>query len=735
MTDNVTLSTHPRFILIEPKPTPARTGDGFQIVCPPSELAEELLRSALSSRLIAVDFETKGSDYSLSPDETYIVGVGLAWDRGSCYLNPSELSDDNFNLLTELLTTHRGLLAHNVYFDGGWIRRDLSQHAHWYACTYAMYMQLANEGWEGQKWSLKDAMTDVLMWATTNETDLDNWLVENGYKKHNGSPQKEAMWRAPADILGKYCVLDAEATYLLMTEFFEPLLERFPRVLSYHQEDFLPHVLVHIDQKIHGIMTNRAQWEVHQQVLQANIARLEKDFRSHPEVEPHIYEWEKTKYLALLDTEPDKFLKVKERKEPAQFLKDGKTVSKNWLKWKDTTNVPPTVSKNWEKWRTKVDLVEQGLDPDYLFNLQSGDQLRQLLYKDLKHPVKLLTDSGLPAVGEDALKSMGDVGRLLIDRGLRFKESTYVADYLERTISRPTIHPSFRLPGTVTGRLSGREPNLQQMPKTKGTLSGFVSRPGHSFVDCDVNALEMVVTAELSQDENLLGLYGPNAKKNDIYLYYAALMPGLGEKIIAAGYDRLNPTPETIDAAKKACKKERSIAKLLILSDNYGSGVKKKQKILSLEGIEMPLDEVEAMHSALQEAKSGVNAYSDWLLNEWRRNGGYVENAFGRPMCVDEKYTKDLLNRVVQSSGHDILQLYAKIVRRLLDDANVTWHPIVMDFHDEVIIEVPDAQVPAAVQILEKDAYAELNRQLGGTCPLKGSAAVSKNLAGIKLEE
>lgn len=222
---------------------------------------------------------------------------------------------------------------------------------------------------------------------------------------------------------------------------------------------------------------------------------------------------------------------------------------------------------------------------------------------------------------------------------------------------------------------------------------------------------------------------------NDLYLYYASFMPKLGEKIRATGYDPYNPTPETITAAKKQCKWERSVAKLLILSDNYGSGVKKKQKILSLEGIDMPLDEVEAMHLALQEAKSGVNAYSDWLLNEWRRNGGWVENAIGRPMCVDEKYQKDLLNRVVQSSGHDLLMLYAKIARRRLNEAGLDWHPIVMDFHDEVIIEVPDAQVPAAVQILQHDSYKELNETLGGTCPLKGTAAVSKTLAGIKLEE
>lgn len=733
--EQVTLTNHPRFVLLEPRTVPARTGTDYQIVCPPSERAEELLRSALSSRLVAIDFETKGSDYSLPYDETFIVGVGLAWDSGSCYLNPSELSDEAFSLLTDLMVTHTGLLAHNVYFDGGWIRRDLNQHAQWYACTYGLYMQLASEGWTGQKWSLKSAMTDVLLWPDTNEKDLDDWLVANGYHKHNKAPLKEEMWRAPADILGRYCVLDAEATYLLMTEFFEPLLERFPSVLSYHQDLFLPHVEIHIDQKIHGIMTDRNQWLAHSAVLSAEVEQLEHTLNNTSDAAPHIYEWEKVKYLEFMGSEPPKYLKQKERVEPAKYLKDGKTISKNYLKWMELSAVPKKVSAHWMKWDEKRKLIEAGLEPGYLFNWQSAHHLRWLLYTAMKHPVKLTTEGGEPAVSEDAVKSMGSVGKTMIERSLRVKELTALTDYIERTSRRPTIHPSFKLPGTVTGRLSGREPNMQNINKTKGTLSGFISRKYHSFVDCDVNALEMVVTAELSQDENLLALYGPNAKKNDIYLFYGALMPGLGEKITTAGYDRLNPTPETIDAAKKACKKERGIAKLLILSDNYGSGVKKKHKILSLEGIDMPLDEVEAMHNALQESKAGVLSYTDWLLNEWRRNGGWVENAIGRPMCVDEKYIKDILNRVVQSSGHDLLMMYTKIARRMLDEAGLTWRPIIMDFHDETIIEVPDAQVPAAVQILEKDAYAELNRQLGGTCPLKGSAAVSKTLAGIKLEE
>ena len=132
---------------------------------------------------------------------------------------------------------------------------------------------------------------------------------------------------------------------------------------------------------------------------------------------------------------------------------------------------------------------------------------------------------------------------------------------------------------------------------------------------------------------------------NDLYLFFASMMPILGPPIVATGYDPYNPTPETIAAAKKQCKRERSIAKLLILSDNYGSGVKKKQKILSLNGVDMSLREVEEMHNSLMAAKEGVLEYVAWLQDEWRANGGWIENGYGRPICIDDKYLKDILNR------------------------------------------------------------------------------------------
>ena len=734
MSDHVIFTTHPRFVLMEPRPTPARVGPTFQVVCPPDINVTTLLRQASDSPVVAVDFETRGNDYSLPPAETYVIGVGLAWDKGSCYLSMDQLSDTSINQLTQLLQTHQGLVAHNVYFDGGWIRRDLGVHSGWLACTFGLYMQCASEGFEGQRWGLKEAMVDVLMWTNTNETELDTWLVENGYHKQNKSPLKGEMWRAPPAIIGQYCVLDAEATYLLYTEHLAPIVKRFPKLGDYHRLDFLPHVMVHIDQKIAGIMTDRKHWVGYAGELEDSIVESERTFRNHPLVAPHILAFEKGKVDEFLATEPARYKKEKKRKEPERLTKKGE-VSKNWEKWKLLEEKPPEESKVWQRWEEKRHRIEIGIEPGYSFNLQSGDHLRWLMYEKLNNKVSLQTESGLPAVSEDALQSMGDVGQILIGRALKVKELSYVSDYIERVEHRPTIHPSFKMPGTVTGRLAGKAPNLQQLPKTRGTLSGFISRPGHSFVDCDVNALEMVVTAELSQDKNLLALYGPGAKKNDIYLFYGSMMAGIGPKLTSLGYDPYAPTVEAMDATKKAFKKERSIAKLLILSDNYGSGVKKKQKILSLNGVDMSLSEVEDMHNSLMEAKSGVMSYIAWLQDEWKANKGWIENGYGRPICVDERYLKDILNRVVQSTGHDILQLYSRITTELLTRARLDWIPIVMDWHDESIIEVPDEQVEVAKRIMEKDAYAELNRILGGTCPLKGSAAVAKTLAGIKLEE
>jgi len=136
----------------------------------------------------------------------------------------------------------------------------------------------------------------------------------------------------------------------------------------------------------------------------------------------------------------------------------------------------------------------------------------------------------------------------------------------------------------------------------------------------------------------------------------------------------------------------------------------------------------------LQQGKEGVLRYVTWLQGMWRKNKGWVENAYGRPICIDKTREKDLLNAVVQSSGHDILQLYSRLAKEVLNEANIPWSPIIMDWHDEIIVEVPEEYGKIVFDLLEKETYKRLNNVLQGTCPLSGAAALGKTLADIKLE-
>jgi DNA polymerase-1 len=315
------------------------------------------------------------------------------------------------------------------------------------------------------------------------------------------------------------------------------------------------------------------------------------------------------------------------------------------------------------------------------------------------------------------------------------KELSYVDKYLELTEKRPYLHPSFRMPGTITGRLSSKDPNMQQIPKTKDMMKLFVADPGTVWVDLDFSALEPMVTTEFSQDPNMLAIYGNGRPGNDIYLYVGANIPGeMGKKIRATGYDPLNPTKEGLARAKKECKHERSICKVISLACGYGSGVKKVNQILEDDDIFLPWEQVETIHSTYWKVFAGVKQFSRDLQNQLRKNGGFILNGLGRPMAVSSDYEQDCLNRFVQSTGHDILVKYACILERLLSREGIPWKPVIMDFHDSACVSVPE-QYGERVAALFLEGVDVLNREIGGSILLRGVPTVGYNLAATKEPE
>lgn len=743
-------------VLLRPDHTPARTGPTFQQLVSPED-AREVCRMAWASEYLALDFETEGGD--ISDPHLRIVGLGLAWDTGSVYFDWKEVQNSRFddvnNLLLDLLLGHPGLLAHNVAFDGGVLFSQFGKHGRWAACTFASYMLCSNEGFPGQKWGLKQAQKDILLWEETNDRDLSRWLCLEGFytgtplgddspenralafSEGRLSPDKGEMYRAPKEILGKYCILDAESCYLLWTRHLLPVVRQFPGL-----QEFLPqftgHILLHVEQKMRGLVLDRTATEQLAGQLSAEITARTQSLRAHPVLQPHLARLEQSLLLDLAEKEPDQFLKQKVRPpEPPRFNKDGKQ-SKVWENWTQSADkyLEHTLSKNWKKWQERWKLALSGQDPKYQFNWQSDKQLRTLLYDCLGNPVRMTTDSGEPATGIKALKHMGEVGASLIERAYVEKELSYLLDYLDRTWVRDTIHPSFRLPGTKTGRLSSSKPNLQQVPKSKRVMSLFGCRPGYVLVDLDFSALEPVVATEFSQDPNMMEIYGDGRPPNDIYLYVGAHIPGdMGRKIRSVGgYDPRKPNADALAATKKLAKKERGICKTVVLACQYGAGVDKVMATLEQDDVFLPREEVEKIHSGYWDLFRGVKDFGYQLQRQWKQNGGYILNGLGRPMCIPEDYKHDALNRFIQSTGHDILVRYVQILKGFFDETLTEWYPYVIDWHDSAAIEVPEGQLEVAVGCYT-EALSELNRQLQGTITLKGTPSWGRTMADIKEPE
>ncbi len=749
------------FVLLSPAPTPARTGKYFQQIYDYT-MIPSIIRSFGKSEYLAFDFETKGND--ISDPELEIVGLGLAWDRGSCYLDWASLSKYNQQLLIDAIIEHPATLAHNVYFDGGIIFSKYGRHPKGLQCTLAMYMMLANEGWPGQQHGLKAAQIDILQWESSNETELDEWLIAHGFYKGNRladnspenllerakdgslppsdpnhkrklSPDKGEMWRAPIEVLGKYCILDADSCYLLFKEHLLPAIQQFPEFQEWFREKWMLHIQMHIEQKLLGIHVDTYGLESRRVSLAYTIEELEEKILKHPDIAPHIPTIEADLRYEIFQKEPERYKKQKVRPPaPPQFTKSG-AVSKNWILWNENAHkYLPEQSKLWENWLQKCDKIAAGQVPEYNFNISSGPQLQKLFYQLMGMEVRVLTPKKEPGTGIKAMKHFGEVGSLFIDLAYAQKELSYITDYMERTQDRNTIHPSFRLPGTKTGRLSSKGPNLQQVPKSKAMMSLFHAAPGKCWVDLDFSALEPVVATEFSGDENMSLIYADGRPPNDIYLFVGAHIPGMGDKIRAAGYDPKNPTKEGIAAAKSQCKHERAICKTVTLACQYGAGVGKVMETLEQQDVFLSEDQVLEIHAGYWNLFKQVKGFGYDLQKEWKRNGGYVVNGRGRPMCLTEEYKHDVLNRFIQSTGHDILVDYCYVIKQVLDESGIPWAPKIWDWHDSVMVEVPE-DAGEEVSKLFLVALARLNDKLGGTIKLKGTPTVGYNLADVKEPE
>jgi len=357
------------------------------------------------------------------------------------------------------------------------------------------------------------------------------------------------------------------------------------------------------------------------------------------------------------------------------------------------------------------------------FNVRSSKQVRELLYTTYYLPVKRWTKkTRQPSADDTALHIIVDrFGRtpggrfakaLLEYRGLHKLCSTYLEPLIYGANSEGIIHANFNQTGTVTGRLSSSNPNLQNIPirTEEGKLirQGFIPRDGYLFVDPDFSQIELRILTNYSRDPVFLSEFAK--PDGDIHRATAAL---------------INKVPP-----EKVTKKQRYDAKTINFGIIYGMGPGK----LAAE-TKMSYDEAEEFigryFKAIPKTKEALERFKSEM-----RERGYVETPFGRRRRVPEIHEehegrrgaaeRKACNSPIQGGAGDCTNLALVRISNRIKEEKLDAH-ILLQVHDEIVLEAR-RDIAAYVRDMVKE---EMERPMPGiTVPIKAEVEVVERWKG-----
>jgi DNA polymerase I-like protein with 3'-5' exonuclease and polymerase domains len=242
------------------------------------------------------------------------------------------------------------------------------------------------------------------------------------------------------------------------------------------------------------------------------------------------------------------------------------------------------------------------------------------------------------------------------------------------------LHPHYTIPGARTGRLSCSGPNLQQSPKDPKFRNVFKAKAGYVYVAADYSQVEVRGAAEVSNDKELLIIYG---KGLDAYRYTAA---------------RLNHKQMS-----EVTKPERQKAKALKLGLLYGLGPAKFSHYAKKNyQVEITQQQATKDIDAYRKLYSGLRQYQFSQVEFCKANNYRVFTVAGksRKLKADSFYGA-ALNHKIQGSCAEIMQLALVFVSKKLKENNLD-AKIVATIHDEMIIECREGIKQEVADLLVK---------------------------------
>ena len=334
------------------------------------------------------------------------------------------------------------------------------------------------------------------------------------------------------------------------------------------------------------------------------------------------------------------------------------------------------------------------------FNLSSSVQLREILFEKLGLPPIKKTAKGQVSTSEEVLIQLAEdyeIAALIMKyRHLSKLKNTYTDKLPKMLDANSRVHTSYNQTGTVTGRLSSSDPNLQNIPikspEGRKIREAFIAEDGYCIVAADYSQIELRIMAHLSKDKNLLKAFNQGL---DIHRATAAEVLGIGLDEVSS--------------------EQRRRAKAINFGLIYG---------MSAFGLAKQLEISRA------EAQEYIDIYFNRYLSvkeymttakEFAKQNGYVETILGRRLYLPEINSKNIMQRnateraainaPMQGTAADIIKKAMIDVNTMILQEYNSEVKMVIQIHDELVFEVKKTKLEEIAEKIKAimEAVVKLN--------------------------
>lgn len=599
----------------------------------------------ISSEFLAYDTETSGLDpYK---EDAYLIGVSLCWGKDNSIFVPLKHNDISIteeeyskrvHLLKEILENPvLKKITHNGKFDRIFLKRVLDiEVSNSYFDTMLAHHLLK----EKSKHSLSNVVRESVPQFADYDLEMASLMADVGNE----------MSKIPINKIVPYACGDAFVTFILHEKFINSL-----------EEEELIHIYFDIVNNTSLYLSDMEGWGV---ALNQKLGR---------------------KYYTAYSLKLDEIL----------FEMGNLPLCKRWenLKLNSDKMLELRTSMEQSTTKSKRDSIltryEREKD-NAIFNPNSPQQVIKLVYELGNLPTQYNKDTKNPTCGKGAREALLKINEPKLEDGLDVIRAldnynkisalykTYISKWETWLHDDNLMHPNMLQHGTVTGRLSVRKPNFQNIPRNvigespldqwlsnHNIKNLFISKFGNKGVilNADYSQLELRIMACISRDKSMLKAYTDGG---DLHETTAR---------------KLFPDFETVSKRKQ--KEYRTIGKV----ENFSSMYAMKDEFLDL---------YPQLKLWVEETK------------EYVKKNGYVKNMFGRrrrfPELKDNPnppnhLLRQAVNFCIQSTGHDILLKAGILINSNLKEKELKSH-LIFEVHDSLILDCYETDLDIVVEML-----------------------------------